>query len=592
MQSLLKSNTDSNRLIRMSFEMRERMNENKIKRGNIMFKKLFGSLLFTVALSTSIFAQRDFGVSPTGSGGVLMAEQAAYDVKHYDLAVTTNVAEQSIKGTVIVTALIVKPIDKFVLDLDYPFTVESVALLDGKKESALTFERREGRIWISFPQMQKKGKTVSVRVAYAGKPKVAPKPPWIGGFVWSKTADGQSWFATAVQNDGADLWFPVKDHPSDKADTTSLHFTVPSNLVAASNGKLKSTVDNKDGTHTFNWEVSQPISNYCIALNVAPYKLLEDKVKSVSGEMIPIQFYVLPEHFEKAQSLIDLTKKYNAFFEEYLGPYPFRADKIGIAETPHLGMEHQSITAYGNEFKYNADGEDWLIFHEFGHEWWANLVTAPDWNDFWIHEGFQSFMDTFYIEKTKGKEAYFKAMKARQEKFKNVKPVAPREAQTTTQIYMLPPDYTKSDGDIYGKGAMILNSLRFYIGDDAFFKFLRRTAYPKASMEKVTNGNQFHFETTDDVRRTAEKESGKKLDWFFEVYLRQPALPKLIAETNGNQLNLRWETANNLPFPMPIEVKVGGEMKRVEMKDGKGSLTLPADTQFEIDPNGWVLKAL
>ena len=174
----------------------------------------------------------------------------------------------------------------------------------------------------------------------------------------------------------------------------------------------------------------------------------------------------------------------------------------------------------------------------------------------------------------------------------NFKPVAPREAQTTTQIYMLPPDYTKSDGDIYGKGAMILNTLRFYIGDDAFFKSLRRTTYPTEAMEKVTNGKQFHFETTDDFMRTAEKESGKKLEWFFEVYLRQPALPKLISETTGTTLNFHWETPNNLPFPMPVEVKVGGEMKRVEMKDGKGSLMLPADVKMEIDPNGWVLKSL
>lgn len=559
-----------------------------------MLRKLFGSILVSAFVFSSGYAQRDLGARPTDSGGVLMPEQAAYDVKHYDLAVTPNIEDQSIKGVLKVKALIVKPIDKFVLDLDYPFTVESVGLgsvKDDKKDTPLKFERREGKIWIDFGTTKKAGETVSVRVAYSGKPKVAPRPPWVGGFVWSKTADGQPWIATAVQNDGADLWFPVKDHPSDKADTSSLHFTVPANLVAASNGKLASVVDNKNGTKTFNWEVSQPISNYCIALNVAPYKVIKDSVKSVSGEMIPIEFYVLPQDEAKGQSLVDLLKKYVAFFEKYLGPYPFRADKIGIAETPHLGMEHQTITAYGNNFKYNADGDDWLIFHEFGHEWWANLVTAPDWNDFWIHEGFESFMDTFYIETIKGKDAYFAAMKARYKNLHNVKPVAPREPQTTTQIYMMPPDYLKSDGDIYGKGALILNTLRFYLGDEAFFKTLRRTTYPTVEMEKVTNGKQFHFETTDDFMRTAEKQSGKKLDWFFDLYLRQPALPKLIAETKPNQLVLRWETPNNLPFPMPIEVKIGDETKRVEMKNGKGSIALPKNVKYEIDPNGWVLKA-
>lgn len=558
-----------------------------------MIKKLIaGGLSAAFLLSISVYGQRDLGARPTDSGGVLSAEQASYDVKHYDLTVDVDVPNQSINGVLIMKALVVKPLKTVVLDLDGAMKVSEIMLTSSINPYPMPFEHKDGKLRVKLPDEQEKGAMIELKIFYGGKPKVAPRPPWVGGFVWSKTADGQPWFATAVQNDGADLWFPVKDHPSDKPDTMNLHFTVPANLVAAANGRFEGVKDNGDGTKTYNWFISQPISNYCVALNVAPYKLVEDSVKSITGETIPIKFYVLPQDESKAQSLIDLAKKYNAFFEEYLGPYPFRADKIGIAETPHLGMEHQSITAYGNEFKYNADGEDWLLFHEFGHEWWANLVTAPDWNDFWIHEGFQSFMDTFYLEKTKGKDAYFTAMKARVKNLRNVKPVAPREAQTTTQIYMLPPEYTKSDGDIYGKGALVLNSLRYYVGDEAFFKTIRRVAYPDRKMEKVTDGRQFHFMTTDGILKIAEKQSGKKLGWFFEVYLRQPKLPKLNAEVKGDQLNLSWETPNNLPFAMPIDVKIGGEIKRVEMKNGKGSVALGQDGKYEIDPNGWVLRQL
>jgi len=559
-----------------------------------MKRKIFQVAFFCLVFAsfTNVFAQRDLGVRPTDSGGILMPEQAAYDVKHYDLNLRVNPLEQSIKGVLTVKANIVKPIDKFVLDLDTPLTVESVALVNGKKQESLKFERREGKIWIAFPSRQKAGKTVDVRVIYFGKPRVAPRPPWVGGFVWSKTTGGSPWFATAVQNDGADLWFPVKDHPSDKADTFSLHFTVPEPLIAASNGKLQSIVKNADGTRTFNWFVSNPASNYVIALNVAPYKLIEDKMQSVAGDTIPIAFYVLPEHFDKGQDLINKTKDYVRFFEEYLGPYPFRADKLGIAETPHLGMEHQTIIAYGNEFRYDPDGVDTLMFHELGHEWWANLVTASDWNDFWIHEGFQSFMDAFYKEKLKGRETFIKSLPARIKNTKNVKPVAPREPRTTTEMYMLPPDYTKSDSDIYGKGALILNSLRFLIGEDAFFKSLRKMAYPKSKMERVTNGKQTRLVVTDDFLRIAEQQSGKELDWFFELYLRQHVLPKLIAETKPNQLVLRWETPNNMPFPMPVEVKIGNETKRYELPDGKVMIPLPQDAEYVVDPNGWLLKSL
>jgi aminopeptidase N len=553
---------------------------------------LFICLLLTLFHTYYVFAQRDLGARPTNSGGVLMPEQAAYDVKHYDLNLSVNPQEQSIKGVLTVKASIVKSIDKFVLDLDTPLTVESVALINGKKEETLKFERTADKIWINFPKKQRAGKTVDVRVAYFGKPRAAPRPPWVGGFVWSKTVDGSPWFATAVQNDGADLWFPVKDHPSDKAETFSLHFTVPEPLIAASNGKLQSVVQNNDGTQTFNWYVSQPASNYVIALNVAPYKVIEDKMQSVAGDTIPMAFYVLPEHYEKGQELINKTKDYVRFFEEYLGPYPFRADKLGIAETPHLGMEHQSIIAYGNEFKYDADGVDTLMFHELGHEWWANLVTASDWNGFWIHEGFQSFMDGLYKEKLKGRESFVNSLTARIKNTKNIKPVAPREPRTTVEMYMLPPDYTKSDSDIYGKGALILNTLRFYLGDAAFFKALRRMAYPDPKMERVTNGKQTRLVTTDDFLRIAEQQSGKKLDWFFELYLRQHTLPKLIAETKSNQLILRWETPNKMPFPMPIEVKIAGKTKRYEMPGRTATISLPKDAEYIIDPNGWLLKSL
>jgi aminopeptidase N len=553
-------------------------------------KSIVATFLCSLLLATS-YAQRELGARPTDSGGPLMPEQAAYDVKHYDLSVRVNPAEQSISGTLTARALILKPLDKFVLDLDMPLEVSAVTLLSRAKPLPLTFERKGGKIWIDFPYTKKPGETVEVEVKYAGKPRVAPRPPWVGGFIWKQTADGQPWIATAVQNDGADVWWPVKDHPSDKPETMSLHFTAPKPLVVAANGRLQSVNDNADGTRTYNWFVSQPISNYCVAFNAAPYELIEDAAPSVAGGTIPIQFYVLPQSAAKGRSLVELTKKYLKFFEEYLGPYPFRADKIGLVETPHLGMEHQSIIAYGNEFKYDENGDDWLLFHEFGHEWWANLVTGRDWNDFWIHEGFQSFMDTLWVEKTKGREAYFKAMAARVRNLRNVKPVAPREPRTTVEMYLLPPDYVRSDGDIYGKGALILHALRFYLGDEAFFKSLRRMAYPTPAMEKITDGKQTRLVTTDEFMQIAKKQSGKKLGWFFELYLRQPALPKLVTETQPNQLVLRWETPHNLPFPMPVEVKIGDDIKRVEMPEGRATLPLPADAKFAVDPHGWVLKA-
>ncbi|MEO5858256.1 MAG: M1 family metallopeptidase [Pyrinomonadaceae bacterium] len=542
--------------------------------------------LLVVLSSTLSYAQRPLS-KPTETGGPLIPEQAAFDVQTYDVSIKVNPATKSITGTTVMTARIVNPTDTIILNLDTPYKIDRVFGEGGNKQVGLKYERDGGKIRITFPTRKKKGDTFETVISYGGTPRVAPNPPWVGGFIWTKTPSGADWVSIAMQNDGADLLFPVKDHPSDKAETATLRVTVPDPLVAVGPGVLAETVKNTDGTSTYIWKVSNPIPNYSILFDAAPYRVIKDSTKSITGEMIPIEFYVLPESYENGPKLIAETKKYNAFYEKFLGPFPWRAEKLGIVETPHLGMEHSTHIAYGNKFRFEPEGLDWLMLHEFGHEWWANLVTARDWNDFWIHEGFQSFMDTLYVEETKGKEAYFAAMKVRAKGTRNMQPVAPRGEKFAYEVYLQAPDYVKSDGDIYGKGAVVLHTLRYLIGDDAFFRSLRRMAYPRKEMESYTDGRQQRLTDTDEFLKIAEEESKMKLDWFFEMYLRQPKLPKLITETVGNTVHLRWETPNNMPFPMPIDVVVDGKSQRVELKNGRGSVT---SANAVVDPNGLVLR--
>ena len=115
-------------------------------------------------------------------------------------------------------------------------------------------------------------------------------------------------------------------------------------------------------------------------------------------------------------------------------------------------------------------------------------------------------------------------------------------------------------------------------------------AYPTKEMETYTDGRQERLVNTDDFLTIAEKDSGMKLDWFFELYLRQPELPKLVTEVSGNTLSLHWETPNNMPFPMPVDVEINGKTQRVEMKGGKGSVNFTGAAPV-VDPKGWILKA-
>lgn len=553
--------------------------------------KLFSIILTFLSFVVIAPAQRELGVRPTDTGGPLMFEQAVYDVQSYDITLSIFPKSKTISGVTTMTARTVIPTNVIVLDLDTPYKIDNIN--DGK--GPLRFNRKEGKIWIWFPMTKQVGDEIKTVITYAGTPREAPRPPWIGGFIWAKTPSGADWVSVALQNDGADLMFPCKDHPSDKPATASMNIAVPDPLVAVGPGKLMGVKKQSNGYSTYSWRMTNPIANYSLVFNAAPYRLIEDTVKSTSGDTIPLKFYILPENYSKGAKLIEETKKYNAFFEKYLGPYPFRSQKLGIVETPHLGMEHSTAIAYGNQYKFAADGFDWLMFHEFGHEWWANLVTASDWRDFWIHEGFQSFMDTLWVEETKGKEAYLTAMKNRARGFRNMQPVAPREAKIAYQVYMAEPDYLKSDGDIYGKGAYILHTLRYLIGDEPFFHALRRMAYPTKEMETWTDGRQERLVNSDDFLTIAEQESKMELDWFFELYLRQPKLPKLIASAQTDcfggpcRLTLQWETPNNMPFPMPIDVDIKGKTQRVEMKDGKTSVLFTGGAPV-VDPKSWVLK--
>ena len=111
-------------------------------------------------------------------------------------------------------------------------------------------------------------------------------------------------------------------------------------------------------------------------------------------------------------------------------------------------------------------------------------------------------------------------------------------------------------------------------------------------MEKIKDGRQCRITTTDELMEMAEKISGKKLDWFFEVYLRHAPLPVLNLKKENNKVELSWETENNLPFPMPIDVSVAGKTIHLEMNNGKSTIDLPEGTDFIVDPKDWVLRVV
>jgi len=538
--------------------------------------KLKVNIIAAIMLFASCVLFAQFGSQDTG--GPLTPEWAAYDIKFYNINLNIDPEKQTINGWVGVTAEAVNNMKQFVLDLDDRYRITRIICDSVDTYKELLFKHEHGKIKIDLPREINKGNEFTVNIYYGGKPRVAEKPPWDDGFTWSKTKNNEDWIGVTCQGGGADTWWPCKDHPSDEPDSVLLNWTVPGNLICASNGKLRYLIDNKEGTKTFCWFVSTPINNYGISVNIAPYDTIQYKYTSVKGEDFPFIIWVLPENMEKAREHCPEFLEHMRFYEDLLGPYPFRIDKYGVAETPYLGMEHQTIIANGYKYMDEQFGFDWLHHHELGHEWWGNMVTAKDWSDFWIHEAVCGYMQTLYIEEKFSKEKVAPFM-MNWKHWENKQPVAPRNEMTGNEAYT---------NDMYSKGSYILHTLRYYLGDDVFKKVLRKWAYPDPEMEKIKDGGQCRFATTDEFLEIAEKVSGKKLDWFWEAYFRQASLPHLKAEIKNDSLYLQWQIDNNVPFPLPVEVKMNDEVLKVELSGGKGSIEIPEGVEPIIDPGKWI----
>jgi aminopeptidase N len=208
----------------------------------------------------------------------------------------------------------------------------------------------------------------------------------------------------------------------------------------------------------------------------------------------------------------------------------------------------------------------------------------------WIHEGFGTYMQALYLEARFGVDAYRNKMNADRQNLSNTTPVAPRETHDTKQIYFEPDG--RHNNDIYVKGSWVLHNLRWLLGDDDFFASLRRVTYPDPKLETITDGSQVHFADTDDIVATFSRVSGRNLGWYFEVTLRQPALPELTVARTGNSVELQWSVPEGLPYPMPVPVRIGDRTLRVPMVDGHASVAIGEGEDAVIDPDGWLLAVL
>ena len=508
-------------------------------------KKFTLLLLLTFSIG---FSQENFTRKDSLRGG-LPFERTCYDVLRYDLNIKVNPTEKSIVGLNEITFKIVEKTKKIQLDLFENMQIDSLILNNQK----LNYKREFKAVFVDFATTLLQNTSQKIKFYYSGKPKIAKNAPWDGGFVYKKDSNGKDFIGVAVQGTGASLWFPCKDSQSDEPDFgVTIKVAVPNDLINVSNGRFIGKEELQNGYTRWDWEVKNPINNYDITLNIADYIHFGENYKGLD-----LDFYVLRENEAKAKIQFEVVKPMMDCFQSKFGTYPFLEDGYKLVETSYLGMEHQSAVAYGNKYQKGYLGSDlsgtglgllfdFIIIHESGHEWFGNSITSKDIADMWIHEGFTCYSESVFLECQFGYEKAQTYINGLKKNIENDKPIIGQYGVNN-----------EGSGDMYYKGALMLNTMRSILNDDK-------------KWWKLILDYSLHFRhtiiDTEMVIAFFNKEMGLNLIPVFNQYLRYKNIPIFEIQKYKDKMQFRWKTdVSN--FEMPIDILYKGKKIRLNPKN-------------------------
>jgi len=490
-----------------------------------------------------------------------------YDIHFYRLNVDVDILSERISGIVEFHANVIADLDTVQFDLYKNLEIEKII----HNNQSVEYYRVENSVYAILPN-HSPDEQIEFTVSYSGIPKKAVRPPWDGGFVWSKDKNNNPWIGVACEGDGASLWWPNKDHPTEEPDSMEIIITVPSNLVAVSNGKFvaKDILENDSSDFIvekarYTWSVKNPINNYNVTLNIGDYVVVSDTLMNNTGVQF-IDHYVLSyskevasEHFKQA---IDVVH----YFEKVFGEYPWWEDGYRLVETPYRGMEHQSAIAYGNEFEnsnnyYTYDLVDYIILHETAHEWWGNNVTACDGADVWIHESFGTYAEVMYIEEKLGKLTSIDYLMTKRKNIRNLLPMkGPRHV-----------NYWGFD-DVYWKGAWMIHTLRSVINDDPLFYNI---------LLEFQIENRKSIVCTEDFIQFVNEKTNDNYHYFFDQYLYNRKPPTFEYFVSNDQLTYQWTDVND-DFEMPLIIVVNKTPVTIYPSTSSQNITIPLHAIIEI----------
>lgn len=527
----------------------------------------------TTVLSQGLLQEKHSFTQQDTLRGSITPEREWWDLTYYHLDIKVNPDEKYISGKNTIQYKVLKTDSVMQIDLQSPIKITKVI----QDDIELDVIHNGNAHFIKLQENQALNTVKSLDVYYEGNPKEAVNAPWDGGLSWKKDENGKDFIASSCQGLGASVWWPCKDHMYDEVDSMLISVNVPKDLMNVSNGRLR-LVERIGDTQTYSWFVKNPINNYGVNINIGDYTHFSE-VYDGQGGNLDMDYYVLKDNLEKANTHFKDAPKMMKAFEHWFGQYPFYVDGYKLVEVPYLGMEHQSSVTYGNQYKQGYLGRDlsgtgwglkfdFIIIHESGHEWFANNITNKDIADMWIHESFTAYSENLFLDYYYGKQASSEYVIGTRASIANDRPII-GEYNVNHE----------GSGDMYYKGANMLHTLRQLIEDDEKWRQILRKMNVTFYHQTVT---------TEQIEGFLSEETGIDLTAFFNQYLRTIKIPNLEYTIENKALKYKWTNIVD-GFDMPIQIILNDETSWLYPTAASKTLELDKKiSSFGIDPDFYI----
>ena len=483
------------------------------------------------------------------------------DIIHTKLDVRFDWSKKHVLGKAWITAKpYFNPTDKMVLDAK-GFDILKVAM-DGSN-APLKYTYEDDKLTINLGKSFNRTEKYTVYIEYVAKPDEAP----VGGSAAITSDKGlffinpdgsepdkpkQIW--TQGETESNSKWFPTFDKPNEKM-TDEIYMTVEDKYKTLSNGLMKDSKKNSDGTRTDHWVMDMPHSPYLVMMAVGEFEVETEKWRGKD-----IMYYVEPKYKGKGKVIFKNVPGILDFFSDRLGvEYPWqKLAHIVVRDYVSGAMENTTAIIYG-EFLNGTERElidkdynETVVAHEMFHHWFGDLVTAESWSNLTVNESFADYSESLWLEHKYGTDAadyhrrevadgYFSQSE------QNMHPLVDFKYNNREEMF---------DAHSYNKGGCILHMLRNYMGDDAFFEGLK----------KYLTDNKFKSGEAQQLRLALEDVGGEDLNWFFNQWYYKAGHPVVDVSYEYDEANKKMkmtvlqkqEAKENVPyiFDLPFSVDI------------------------------------